>query len=298
MKNEAKKLVKEFKAFLLNNEEDDFTLTAGALQKAPAVLPRQAAAKAAAEPPQTPAHAVAAPVAEPIKTAPKPQQISTGVTPMSSAQNTNKDAALKELADQILVCKKCPLGATRLNAVPGEGNANARLMFVGEGPGFDEDHKGRPFIGRAGTLLTKMIEAMGLSREEVFIANMVKCHPMTDPSNPERHGNDRAPSKEEIAYCRNYIEAQIGVIRPEYIVALGGVAAKALIRDADSLGALRRKIHTLDLDSVDLGGKTKIIATYHPAALLRNPNWKKDAWDDLKMLMKDMGITPPANKGA
>ena len=202
----------------------------------------------------------------------------------------DKTAALKALADTISHCMRCPLGATRLNAVPGEGNVNAAVMFVGEGPGFDEDRQGRPFVGRAGQLLTKMILAMGLTREEVFIANIAKCHPMTDPLHPEKHGNDRAPNAEEIACCRKYIEPQIAIICPKYVIALGGVAAKALIGDAGSLGALRGKFHNLHLDSVELQKPVQIIATFHPAALLRNPNWKKDAWQDLQMVMDKLGL--------
>ena len=166
-------------------------------------------------------------------------------------------------------------------------------MFIGEGPGFDEDHKGRPFIGRAGQLLDKMIAAMGLTREQVFIANIAKCHPMVNPTNPEAHGNDRAPNQGEIAVCRKYIERQIAAISPKYIVALGGVAAKALISDTKSLGALRGKFHLLHLDSVELKAPVQILATYHPAALLRNPNWKKDAWADLQMVMAAMGLKRP-----
>ena len=205
-----------------------------------------------------------------------------------------KTAALAELADTIKNCSRCPLGDTRLNAVPGEGNVNARLMFVGEGPGYDEDRQGRPFVGRAGQLLDKMIAAMGLKREEVFIANIAKCHPMVDPQHPEKHGNDRAPNAQEIACCRKYLEKQISIIMPEIVVALGGVSAKALIADAKSLGALRGKFYTLSLDNVSLPRPVKILATFHPAALLRNPGWKKDAWTDLQMVMAHMGLKAPS----
>lgn len=207
-----------------------------------------------------------------------------------SVMTADKTTALNQLADTIKNCQRCPLGATRLNAVPGEGNVNATVMFVGEGPGFDEDRQGRPFVGRAGQLLTKMILAMGLTREEVYIANMVKCHPMTDPLHPEKHGNDRAPNAQEIACCRKYLEQQIALISPKYVVALGGVAAKALISEADSLGALRGKFHTLHLDTAELKTPVQILATYHPAALLRNPNWKKDAWADLQLVMDKLGL--------
>ena len=134
---------------------------------------------------------------------------------------------------------------------------------------------------------------MGLKREDVFIANIAKCHPMVNPADPEAHGNDRAPNAEEIAVCRKFIERQIAAISPKYVVALGGVASKALISDTKSLGALRGKFHLLHLDSVELKTPVKILATYHPAALLRNPNWKKDAWADLQMVMAEMGLKRP-----
>lgn len=263
MKNKVRGLASELKTLLQNAQEDEFIKVAGTRKSGPAVSVEPAAA-----------------VKHEVK------------TPMSAAKN--KQDILNELAAQIKKCKKCALGLTRLNAVPGEGNADAKIMFVGEGPGFDEDHQGRPFIGRAGTLLTKMIEAMGLKREDIFIANMAKCHPMLNPQTPEAHGNDRAPSLEEIAACRKFIETQIATVSPEYVVALGGVAAKSLIRDAKSLGELRGKIHNLELTEAELKRPVKIIATYHPAALLRNPGWKKDSWDDLKMLMKDAGMKMPA----
>ena len=215
------------------------------------------------------------------------ENLSSEAVLMNTAQKT---AALSELADTIKNCSRCPLGATRINAVPGEGNVDADLMFIGEGPGFDEDRQGRPFVGRAGQLLDKMIAAMGLKREQVFIANIAKCHPMTDPLHPEKHGNDRAPNAGEIACCRKYLEQQIAVICPKYIVALGGVSAKALISDAKSLGALRGRFYDLSLDSVKLPRPVKILATFHPAALLRNPGWKKDAWIDLQMVMAELGL--------
>ncbi len=221
---------------------------------------------------------------------PRAAQPKTPAPEDNPVNKADKTAALQELAEVIKSCTRCPLGATRLNAVPGEGNVNADVMFVGEGPGFDEDRQGRPFVGRAGQLLDKMILAMGLTREKVFIANIAKCHPMVDPLHPDKHGNDRAPNAQEIACCRKYIERQIAIVCPKYVVALGGVAAKALISDAASLGALRGKFHNLHLDSVELPKPVEIIATYHPAALLRNPNWKKDAWQDLQRVMDKLGL--------
>ncbi len=225
------------------------------------------------------AEAAQQPQTDPVQEAP--------VTPQE------KQAALDKIAEEIKACRRCPLGQTRIHAVPGEGNPAAELMFIGEGPGFDEDHSGRPFVGRAGQLLDKMIAAMGLKREQVFIGNIAKCHPMVNPENPEARGNDRAPNAGEIAVCRKYIERQIAAISPKYVVALGGVAAKALISDTKSLGALRGRFHLLHLDTVQLQTPVKILATYHPAALLRNPNWKKDAWADLQMVMAEMGLKRP-----
>ncbi|MDR1684160.1 MAG: uracil-DNA glycosylase [Elusimicrobiota bacterium] len=213
-----------------------------------------------------------------------------------TAPAADKAAVLEGLAAQIKTCKRCALGQTRLNAVPGEGNINARLMFIGEGPGYEEDRQGRPFVGKAGQLLDKMIVAMGFTRQEVFIANMVKCHPMIDPQNPDKRGNDRAPDGEEIAVCRRYIERQIAAVSPDYIVALGGVAGKSLIMDAKSLSAIRGKFYDLQLTEAALTKPVKILATFHPAALLRNPGWKKDAWADLKMLLAAMGRTPPSKE--
>ena len=211
----------------------------------------------------------------------------------TSATNIkDKATALAELAKQIETCKRCDLGKTRIKAVPGEGNINTKLMFIGEGPGFDEDRQGRPFVGRAGQLLDKIIAAMGFKREEVFIANMVKCHPMKDPSDSEKHGNDRAPNQEEIALCRRYIEQQIAIISPDFIVALGSVAGRSLIKDTPTFSSIRGKIYDLNLTYVETAKPIKILATFHPAALLRNPSWKKDAWTDLKVLLSAMGREP------
>lgn len=299
-----RRLAGELRRFIANQEEDEFILTA-APQRAADILPsasvQPAVQEALPKMPEgetltveftrnpksiTPSAAVEVqPTAETGQVA--DSQISLSGSLMTTAQKTT---ALAELAETIKSCTRCPLGSSRLNAVPGEGNVDADLMFVGEGPGFDEDRQGRPFVGRAGQLLDKMIAAMGLKREQVFIANIAKCHPMTDPLHPEKHGNDRAPNAEEIACCRKYIEKQISIICPKYVVALGGVSAKALIADAKSLGALRGKFYDLHLDSVTLPRPVKILATFHPAALLRNPGWKKDAWLDLQMVMAELGL--------
>lgn len=283
MADSVRGLAKEFKRFLAAQDEDEF-LTTAAHTSAAASVPVEPMPKAQGALPAMAQNSTL----EVEFTRTTHAQPSIQEEP--AMKKADKTKALEELAEIIKSCTRCPLGTTRLNAVPGEGNVNADVMFVGEGPGFDEDRQGRPFVGRAGQLLDKMILAMGLTREKVFIANIAKCHPMTDPLHPEKHGNDRAPNAQEIACCRKYIERQIAIVCPKYVVALGGVAAKALISDATSLGALRGKFHNLHLDSVELPKPVQIIATFHPAALLRNPNWKKDAWIDLQMVMDKLGL--------
>ena len=189
-------------------------------------------------------------------------------------------SALLALADVVSRCTRCPeLASTRNQTVFGEGSATARLMFVGEAPGADEDQTGRPFVGRAGALLTDMItKGMGLARAEVYIANVLKSRP------PE----NRTPTLEEIGHCLPYLEQQIATIRPQFLCLLGKTAAAALLETALPLGRLRGKWHRYR--------SIPTIVTYHPAALLRNPAWKKEAWDDLQILMQAMGIKPPERK--
>jgi uracil-DNA glycosylase len=202
----------------------------------------------------------------------------------------DKRALLDNLAKEVAKCRKCHLGHSRLNSVFGVGNPDTDVMFVGEGPGYEEDHRGEPFVGKAGKLLDKIICAMSLSREKVYIANIVKCHPMVDSSNPELRSNDRAPVLEEISACRPYLDKQIEIIKPKFIVALGSVAAKSLLNLNSSLGAMRRKFHEMEASLFSGADNIRILATFHPAALLRNPSWKKDTWDDMKMLMKELGL--------
>jgi uracil-DNA glycosylase family 4 len=187
---------------------------------------------------------------------------------------------LAALALEVSRCIRCPhLASTRTQTVFGEGSTTPRLMFVGEAPGADEDATGRPFIGRAGALLTDMItKGMGLSRDEVYIANVLKSRP------PE----NRTPLPEEMANCLPYLEQQIEIIRPEFLCLLGKTAASALLETALPLGRLRGKWHRYR------GIAT--IVTYHPSALLRNPAWKKDTWADLQILMNAMGLKTPEKK--
>lgn len=172
---------------------------------------------------------------------------------------------LDEVAGVIATCRKCLLCEGRNRTVPGEGNPKARLLFIGEGPGQTEDETGRPFVGRAGELLTQIIEAIELRREDVFIANIVKCRP---PQN-------RKPLPDEVAACWPYLERQIALISPKVIIALGATAAESLLQVRRSLGDLRGRVHSFR--------GIPLVVTYHPAALLRNPNWKKPTWDDVRI---------------
>ena len=192
-------------------------------------------------------------------------------------QTKNAEQKLEDLKSEICACKKCELGKHRLNAVCGSGDPYANIMFVGEGPGFQEDHEGQPFIGRAGDLLTKIIEAMGYKRETVYIANIVKCHPMKKPENPELKGNDRPPTPEEMQTCQPYLDEQIKIISPKVIITLGASSTRALLKSDDVISNLRGKF------SQYMG--IPLMPTYHPAALLRNPKLKKDVWHDMQKVM-------------
>jgi DNA polymerase len=185
-------------------------------------------------------------------------------------------AALQLIRDEIGDCTRCPLHTGRNKLVFGDGSPAARLMFVGEGPGADEDAQGIPFVGRAGQLLNNMITAMGLKREEVYIANVVKCRP---PGN-------RVPELEEGATCSPFLFRQIDVVRPEVLVALGATAATWLLGTRQPLAGLRGRVHAMR--------GTRLIVTYHPAYLLRDPRQKKEAWADLQIAMRELGLKLPA----
>jgi DNA polymerase len=173
--------------------------------------------------------------------------------------------SLNELNANICTCLKCPLGSTRTKFVFGTGAPGADVMFVGEAPGADEDKQGEPFVGRAGQLLNKIIEAVGMKREEVYICNILKCRPP----------NNREPLPSEMETCTPYLAKQIDLLKPKFIIALGRISAQWLLQTSESLTSMRGKVH-------DYRG-ARLIVTYHPAALLRNPNWKRPAWDDMKM---------------
>jgi DNA polymerase len=174
-------------------------------------------------------------------------------------------ASLDQLARVVEACRKCALGHSRLHSVPGEGNPQARLVVVGEAPGATEDETGRPFVGRAGQLLTDILAAIKLTREEVFICNVLKCRPP----------NNRDPEPLEVAACSPYLHRQLELIRPKVIVAMGRPAARALLGTNASLGELRGRVHRYR--------GIPVIVTYHPAALLRNPHWKRPTWDDVRL---------------
>ena len=180
---------------------------------------------------------------------------------------------LEVLQQQVAGCTRCDeLARTRTQTVFGVGDPNARLCFLGEAPGADEDRLGEPFVGRAGQLLTKIIEACRMTRDDVYILNMLKCRP---PGN-------RNPLPTELANCRGYLERQLDLIRPEFICCLGAVASQNLLNTTVAIGKLRGKVH-------EFRG-VKVVCTYHPAFLLRSPSFKKETWEDMKMLMREMGM--------
>lgn len=197
-------------------------------------------------------------------------------TPENTLPPENRVAALAALSASVSQCERCQeLAETRTQAVFGVGNPDAKVMFIGEAPGADEDKQGEPFVGRAGQLLTKIIEACGWTREEIYICNILRCRP---PDN-------RNPTDEEANNCREYLDGQISIIEPDYIVCWGSVAAKNLLNQETPIGRMRGKFFEY--------GRAKVICTYHPSYLLRNPAAKKPVWEDMKLLLNDMGLTPP-----
>ena len=177
---------------------------------------------------------------------------------------------LVEVREELGECTRCKLHRHRTQIVFGVGNPKADLVFVGEAPGADEDAQGEPFVGRAGQLLTKIIQAMGMQREDVYICNIIKCRPP----------NNRTPETEEILACQPFLVKQLQAIRPRFICALGGPAAQTLLRTKEPISRLRGKFH--DFHGIPL------LPTYHPAFLLRNPHEKKTVWEDMKLLLREM----------
>ena len=187
-------------------------------------------------------------------------------TEMEKTSVSSDKKALSEFKSAIENCMNCPLGATRTNFVFGAGNPHADIMFVGEAPGEREDLEGIPFVGRSGKLLTDILKAIDLTRDDVYIANILKCRPP----------NNRDPNKAEIEACEPYLLKQIEMIKPKLLVALGRISAITLLRTKNSLTSMRGQVF-------DYHG-TDMVVTYHPAALLRNPNWKRPAWEDFKKI--------------
>ena len=219
--------------------------------------------------PETPLFGGAAPV--PAPTSPEPLIVMDA--PALSLEEKQQRLALMNQAE-VSVCRKCRLCETRTHTVFGEGDPDARIFFIGEGPGETEDNTGRPFVGRAGELLNKQIAAMGLRREQVFIANIVKCRPP----------NNRVPAPDEVATCTPYLERQLAIVRPKVIVTLGLPAAKYMLKTTSSMGRLRGQWQ-------DWRG-IKLMPTYHPAFLLRSPTYENRSavWSDLQKVMAEVGL--------
>lgn len=204
---------------------------------------------------------------------PEPEPVAPLVTPTEPLSRVERIAKLQQIDEKVKQCTKChELASTRNKTVFGVGDPEAKILFIGEAPGADEDAQGEPFVGRAGKLLTDIISACRMRREQVYICNILKCRPP----------NNRTPLPDECSNCRGYLDGQLATIDPEYIVCWGAVAAQNLLGTPFSIGKLRGRFFQ--------HGRAKVLCTYHPSYLLRNPAAKKDVWDDMKFLFKDMGI--------
>lgn len=213
-----------------------------------------------------------------VASEPHPQPAaSSGRAEPSAIPVAERREKLAALAQRVAACPRCDeLCCTRTQTVFGVGDPQARVMFVGEAPGADEDATGEPFVGKAGQLLNKIIAACGWRREDVYICNILKCRP---PGN-------RNPTQDEADHCREFLDGQIEVVDPDYIVCWGSVAATNLLGVKNPIGRMRGRVFA--------HGRAKVVCTYHPSYLLRNPAAKKDVWDDMKFLMREMGVEPPA----
>jgi uracil-DNA glycosylase len=214
--------------------------------------------------------------------APTDEAASPSIAPENARlSRVDRLAALDLIRCDVSACQRCAeLAATRRQTVFGVGNPEARLVFMGEAPGADEDRQGEPFVGRAGQLLTKIIEACTLKREDVYILNTLKCRP---PDN-------RTPLPQEAANCREFLDRQLAILQPEFICCLGAVAAQNLLGTTVSIGRLRGRLHDFRA--------ARVLCTYHPAYLLRNPAAKKDCWEDMQLLMREMGIAIEKNSAS
>lgn len=198
-------------------------------------------------------------------------------SPYPAGSREDREWRLNQLRQRVAACTRCQeLASTRTQTVFGVGNPEARILFVGEAPGADEDAKGEPFVGAAGQLLDKIIVACGLKREDIYICNILRCRP---PGN-------RKPQPNEAANCREYLDGQIAVIAPEFIICWGAVAAQNLLGTEENIGRLRGRFFQ--------HGRATVLCTYHPSYLLRNPAAKKDVWEDMKLFLKKAGLPVPA----
>jgi uracil-DNA glycosylase family 4 len=238
-------------------------------------LPKSAPKSVESKPAVASKFVVPSPVAPPAK-----EVMVKAVAPLFEADDRVKGDTLLKIREDLGECTRCKLHKTRNQIVFGDGSSKARLVFVGEGPGADEDQQGLPFVGRAGKLLTQMIEAMGLQRKDVYICNVVKCRP---PGN-------RAPEPDEVTPCSPFLLRQIDVMNPKVIVCLGAVAAKTLLNTTRGISQFRGQWQ-------EWRGY-KLMATYHPAYLLRNPPAKSEVWKDLQMVMAELGLALPRKKSS
>jgi DNA polymerase len=190
--------------------------------------------------------------------------------PQTTSSDVGNAPALQAIRDDIGDCQRCKLAPKRTHIVFGSGNPNAELVFVGEAPGFDEDQQGLPFVGRAGQLLTKIIESIDLKREDVYICNVLKCRP---PDN-------RNPEPDEVGACNPFLRRQLAVIRPKVVCCLGTFAAQTVMQTASSISKLRGRFY--DIDGI------RVIATFHPAYLLRSPDKKREVWEDMKQIRAEL----------
>jgi uracil-DNA glycosylase len=266
---------------LKHQTEPDFRADTSALERI-GRLPRSAEGSEPADPMEEPVvpEIVAAPIHENLKV-PAPPESPPALRVQEQATRSGQfEKRFEELRSQVLACTKCPnLVAFRHTVVFGVGNPKAELMFVGEAPGADEDLQGEPFVGRAGELLTKIIQTMGYQRSDVYIANVLKCRPDIPPGSP---GN-RQPTATEMETCLPYLRQQIELIRPKIMVALGGTAMRGLFGTAEPMKQLRGRWH--DFDSIP------VMATFHPSYLLRNQalSEKRKVWEDMLQVLERLG---------
>jgi DNA polymerase len=271
-KEELLSLVTDLRAHLLWLRENGVREVAGTEKRLGNALPEFAEKK----PVVSLRAAVRAAVSSKVPDSPNPLTPPTGSAESlrlpESKLGLEKRVSLEDIQKELGDCQRCKLAKTRNRIVFGAGNSQAQLVFVGEGPGEEEDLQGLPFVGAAGQLLTKMIEAMGLVRKDVYICNIVKCRP---PRN-------RNPENDEIKLCEPFLRAQIASVSPKVIVALGKVAAQTLLQDKTPISRLRGSWKEYN--------GIKLMPTFHPSYLLRSPSEKRKAWEDLQMVMKELGI--------